>query len=414
MTTLKKPIAIETTFDVYTLTEQIGEGGAGRVFGGIDSGGQPVAVKVLTAVSADKRKRFKNETAFLLKNTHANIATVVDHGIGNSDPVKGPFYVMPRYGSNLRTRMKQGIAPKEVMPLFAQILDGVEAAHMMGVTHRDLKPENILLTNDGKRSVVADFGVASFTADLLHTLVDTKPTTKLANFQYAAPEQRSPGQRVSQSADIYALGLMLNELFTGIVPQGTDYKTIRPVTEEFGFLDPVIAQMINQDPAARPQSIADVKGHIQKHHFDMVTRQKLSTLQKVVIPAGKVDDPLAFEPPKLIAAHWAEGTLHLTLDRPVNQRWVGALQTMGNYSSVMGIPPSAFRFDGANVTVNVRDTDAQNLINFFKEWLPKATTRLHHMLEQEALARKQELQRQLKVQLEAEQRSLAINRTLKI
>jgi len=95
MTKLKSPVDIETAFATYKLIELLGEGGAGRVYGGVDSDGSSIAVKVLTSGGNEKRRRFKNETYFLLRNRHQNIVTVLDHGIAASADIKGPFYVIP-------------------------------------------------------------------------------------------------------------------------------------------------------------------------------------------------------------------------------------------------------------------------------------------------------------------------------
>lgn len=132
MTKLKKPVTFETTFGIYTIDEQLGEGGAGRVYGGVGADGTPVAVKVLAEdrASADKRRRFKNEIAFLARNKHRNIVTVTDHGVARGGPIEGLFYVMQRYQRSLRQLMRDRISPEKVLPLFSQILDGVEAAHM--------------------------------------------------------------------------------------------------------------------------------------------------------------------------------------------------------------------------------------------------------------------------------------------
>jgi serine/threonine protein kinase len=78
---LKSPVTLETAFGVYTLTEKLGEGGSGRVYGGKSSDEKLVAVKVLGQVDTDKRKRFKNEIAFQMRNAHENIVTVSDHGL---------------------------------------------------------------------------------------------------------------------------------------------------------------------------------------------------------------------------------------------------------------------------------------------------------------------------------------------
>ncbi len=193
MTKLKTPISFETTFGTYVVDELLGEGGAGRVYGGLGIDQKPIALKILAQdkTTSDKRRRFKNEIVFLAKNKHLNIVTVIDHGISSSGEVTGPFYVMRRYDSNLRYIIHSGIPHSQVLPLFSQVLDGVEAAHLQGVVHRDLKPENILYDKESNALAIADFGTARFTEDLLATTVETGPAQRLANFQYAAPEQRA-------------------------------------------------------------------------------------------------------------------------------------------------------------------------------------------------------------------------------
>ena len=146
MPRLRNPLYFETAFGTYTADEIIGEGGAGRVYAAVATDGSPVAVKLLSEIlrSSEKRNRFKNEVAFLARNRHRNIVPVIDHGLLKSSDASSPFYVMPRYDSSLRQMMRQGIKVDQVMPLFAQLLDGVEAAHLQGVIHRDIKPENVL------------------------------------------------------------------------------------------------------------------------------------------------------------------------------------------------------------------------------------------------------------------------------
>ena len=189
------PKQIETAFGLYEVTEVLGEGGAGKVYLGIGPDGTEVAIKVLSAdrVSADKRRRFKNEIFFLSRNRHPNIVTVLDHGVIREETGSQPFYVMPRYASSLRAVMKEGIPSNQVLPIFSQILDGVEAAHLQNVVHRDLKPENVLFDPNGSKVAISDFGAARFTEDLMLTIVETAPHQRLANFQYAAPEQRVAG-----------------------------------------------------------------------------------------------------------------------------------------------------------------------------------------------------------------------------
>jgi len=416
MAKLKKPIEFETTFGTYVVDELIGQGGAGRVYGGIGLERNPIALKVLAEdqTSSDKRKRFKNETAFLIRNKHSNIVTVTDHGIARGGEVNGLFYVMRRYDGSLRDLMRAGVEPDRVLPLFSQILDGVEAAHLQGVVHRDLKPENILYSRGTNSLAIADFGIASFTEDTLVTLVETGPAQRLANFQYAAPEQRTSGKVIQATADIYALGLIVNEMVTGTVPHGTDYRTIEQVSKNLGFLDPIVAKMLRQAPEERPTSILSLKELIQRHKAEAVALQRLSNIEGTVIKQTEIDEPLAEEPPRLAAFDWNQGKLTLTLDRPINEAWHRALLEMGAYSLVMGKPPGAFTFNGNRAFIDAQEYELQSIIDNFKTWLPQATRRLKQTLQENA--RRQEAHRleKLRSERQAEEQRLRVLKSIKI
>jgi serine/threonine protein kinase len=412
MSKLSAPVTLQTAFGEYVVDEQLGEGGAGRVYGGVDGTGGPVAIKVLTQTSTDKRGRFKNEIAFLMRTRHDNVVAVIDHGFCAKGTISGPFYVMGRYAGSLRDLMRKKIAPVQVMPFFSQVLDGAECAHLLGMVHRDIKPENVLHENN--TLAVADFGIASFTEDQLATLVETMPGQRLANFQYAAPEQRVSGRKATVAADIYALGLILNEMFTGAVPQGTDYLLIGTAAKEFDFLDGIVAQMIKQNPNERPDSIARVKTLIQKYHAEALTLQKLSKIDGTVIKVNEIDEPLSQEPPVLIGVNWNDGTLHLTLDRSVNQQWVNALASMGSYASVLGVGPEMFRFSNNTAVVVAQESDAQQVIDYFKNWLPQATQVLRQQLLADARQEEQARREALPREREAEERRLRVNRNLRV
>ena len=416
MPKLKNAISFETTFGTYVVDELIGEGGAGRVFGGVDHDRSPIALKILAnaRASTDKRRRFKNEIAFLSQNKHANIVAVIDHGIARSGEIDGPFYVMRRYDSNLRDIIKVGIQPDAVLALFLQMLDGVEAAHLKNVVHRDLKPENILHDKKSGTLAIADFGIARFTEDILATVVETGPNQRLANFQYAAPEQRTAGQQVGVTADIYALGLMLNEMFTGVVPHGTQFRTISQVSGEMAFLDAIVSKMLSQSPTDRPSSISELKQLIQKHRAEAVSLQKISQIDGTVVKTSDVDSPLALNSPRLINADWNRGHLTLTLDRPVTPEWVQALQRMGSYSSVMGKPPQVFSFNETRATVQASEHEVQAIIDNFKMWLPQASSVLKVQLQAQAQKQEADARESLRREKQAEEQRLRVMQKIRI
>jgi serine/threonine protein kinase len=408
---LNKPITFTTTFATYTATHIIGEGGSGCIFEAIDDLGNTYAIKRLEPAKAtrEKVKRFKNEVQFCLKNQHPHILTIVEHGVFIKGESNSPFYVMPRYDGSLRDLLKAGIPFGKVLNYFAQILDGVEAAHFHGVVHRDLKPENILYATDNDCLVIADFGIAHFQEDELYTAVKTKDTTRLANFQYAAPEQRSHGAEQDQRADIYALGLILNEMFTGAIPSGTGYKTIANVAADYEYLDSIVEEMLRQSPKERFDSIEKIKNQLIGRQNEFITRQKLSELKDTVVPVTELDDPLIADPPRLVNVDWDRGVLTLFLQRPVNEKWIWALQNMGSYTSILGKGPSAFKIHGDKALIAADEHEAQKVVEYFKDWLPRANRvyeeRVRSEKKEAEEKRRKELERQIKEQ-ETRQRIL--------
>ena len=178
-----------TAFNSYAINRVIGEGGAGCVFEATDSNGAVVAIKRLDyrQLTNERVKRFKNETHFCLRNQHKNLITVQDYGVTDLNGKNCPFYVMPLYRETLRTLIRDKIDPSQVVELFVQMLDGVEAAHLQNVWHRDLKPENVLFDRNSHTLVIADFGIARFIKEVLYTLVETRPTTRLSQFPIYSP-----------------------------------------------------------------------------------------------------------------------------------------------------------------------------------------------------------------------------------
>lgn len=365
MARIKLP-TFHTTFGNYTATEIIDEGGAGRVYRVEDDSGQALAVKLLDAdkTTSEKLRRFKNELFFCLKNEHPNIISIFDHGVLISDTRNSPFYVMPLFDRSLRSLITAGLIPEEVLGYFGQLLDGVEAAHFKKVVHRDLKPENILLDSKARRLVVADFGIAQFQEEALYISVETSANTRLANFQYAAPEQRNRGLTVDWHADIFALGLMLNEMYTREVPWGTSYKTITSVAPEYGYLDDIVSNMLRQSPQERPNSIEIVKQQLIGHKQEFIIRQRLSGLKKAVIPVTDIDDPLVLDPPRLVNFDYDSDLLTLFFQQPVNEKWIWALNNMGSHESFMRKGPGDFEISRDHARIRAEERQVQQIINY--------------------------------------------------
>jgi serine/threonine protein kinase len=408
---MKKPKKVSTTFAVYTPKDCIGEGGSGVVYSATEDNGELVAIKVLDPgkVTKEKLKRFENEYRFCSRNKHPNIITVLDHGLTDE---QAPFFVMPLYRGSIRGLIGK-LSPREALTVFEKILDGVEAAHKQGVTHRDLKPENILSNGAGAELVVADFGIAEFEEEEIFTAVETKDGTRLANFQYAAPEQRTRGRKVDKRADIYALGLILNELFTTEPAYGTNFKTIASVTDEHPYLDVLVDKMLQQDPASRYNDINEIKKELIARGEAHISIQKLSKLKDTVIPTTEVDDPLIIDPVKIVDVDWENNTLSIKFNHQINLDWIRSLQHIGSHNALIGMGPHNFQFSGNVAKISANAIDVQQVINYFKEWLPRANSIYRDKVKQDLKAAEEKQREELRQRIQQEEERANVKRNLK-
>ncbi len=374
----------ETAFETYTVVRQVGSGGSGVVFLVKTSDGQDLALKVLdrSKTPRQKVKRFQNEIQFCQRQASERIVRVLDYG---QAPDGSIFYVMPYYASTLRDLIKKQLPMGERLPLYVQVLDSVEAAHLLGVCHRDIKPENVLYDSATKRIVLADFGIARFTEDELLTIVETGPTERLANFAYAAPEQRIAGKTVGQPADIYALGLILNEMFTGEIPQGTGFRRIRDTAPDFAYLDELVDMMVQQRPEQRIQSVARVKQELIGRGNNFVNLQKLELLKKQVMPESEVSDPIIADPIRVVeTVDWSvsKSTLTLRLNQAINAKWEQCFRFRAtSYSTTFS--HANISFNGDRVFIRVDEHFLPQGIQYLQQYIPTANEEYATQVKQE-------------------------------
>jgi hypothetical protein len=246
----------------YRLVALLGRGGMGEVYRADDlTLDQPVALKFLPAgVAADPARlaQFHNELRIARQVSHKNVCRLYD--LGEAD---GRRFITMEYvdGEDLAALLRRiGRLPQDkAVEIARQLCAGLAAAHERGVLHRDLKPANVMLDGDGNVRI-ADFGLAiadSASADAGHA----------GTPQYMAPEQLA-GRPASVKSDLYALGLVLFEIFTG--RRAYDAKTLQDLKQlhESGTittpssvvrdLDPAIERVIlrclERDPTQRAAS----------------------------------------------------------------------------------------------------------------------------------------------------------------
>lgn len=386
----------ETATNTYAEEGQLGQGGAGIVYSVIDSGGHRFALKCLSATKSLKRRRFKNELSFCQQEQHRNIIQVVDAGVVVGKETL-PFYVMPMYDCTLRTLIKNGIQHDRVLLLFDQVLSGVEAAHLKGVFHRDLKPENILYDRAADRLVVADFGVAHFEEDELLTAVETKDHERLANFTYAAPEQRIRSQAVDHRADIFALGLILNEMFTGTLPLGTGYPLIATDAPNHAYLDELVERMILHSPADRPPSLGDVKKELLRRGNEFVALQRVDAARRAVVPAFDPDDPLQGRDVQITAGDvdYESGFLKVGLEPTPPAKWWQAMAQIGEFSWIGDARPQNVGFANGKAILPTTVGSADQVFIMFRGWVDSANKKYRENLAKEARLKKQQALEQL-------------------
>jgi serine/threonine protein kinase len=267
----------------YKVTDQIGEGGMGSVFRGIDIMlEREVAIKMLRPELSRQPhivERFRSEAVTLAKLNHPNIATLYSFLRQGED-----FFMVMEFvrGETLDSLIgKVGAMPWErAVALFSQALEGIEHAHKMGIVHRDIKPANMMLTETGSIKVM-DFGIAR----VLGTNRLTKTGHLIGTVEYMSPEQVR-GEETDARSDIYSLGILLYEMLTGRVPfnSSSEYELMRSHIEEApkppGTFAPQIPLVVEQaimralakKPEARQRSANEFRLMLPQVDEDEVTK----------------------------------------------------------------------------------------------------------------------------------------------
>jgi serine/threonine protein kinase len=315
----------------YEILDELGRGGMGVVYKARDrETGELIAVKLLKPeIAADPTsvERFKNELRLARKITHKHVCRIYEFNRADDtayismELVQGESLhsVLSRFGT---LSFRKGIE------IARQICAGLREAHAQGIVHRDLKPQNIMLDTGGNAKIM-DFGIAK--------TVDAGTTTTLivGTPPYMAPEQ-AEGKPVDRRADVYALGLILYEIFTGSAAFSGDTPLtvlMRQVREQAvaprkleptipDWLEQVILKCLEKDPAKRFQSVDELEA-------------SLTTPSKTLLP--KVGDYIHTRQVRvgiLTAVAAAAMILALVAGFFIGRKWSPAPAAMHHRSSV--------------------------------------------------------------------------------
>ncbi|HEY8318858.1 MAG TPA: GAF domain-containing serine/threonine-protein kinase [Amnibacterium sp.] len=236
----------------YRMGAIIGRGGASAVYRARDLLlGRDVAVKVFStrAVDAEDLRAQEGEARILAGFNHPGLVTLLDAGVDLTDPAAPQVFLVMELVPNadLRERLRRGALDAfEVTYLGWDLLDALDYVHERGIIHRDLKPANVLLIearNRPPRGKLADFGIAVLRG---HSS-DDEPETTTGTAAYLSPEQVEGGG-ITPATDIYSLGLVLLEAYSG------------RVTFPGGVLESAFARLDEDPPipAEMPDDLAEV------------------------------------------------------------------------------------------------------------------------------------------------------------
>ena len=236
----------------YTIEGVLGEGGFGTVYAARQD--EPVrrrvALKILKA-GMDTHQvvaRFEQERQALAILDHPGIARVFDAG---ATPEGRPYFAMELVEGEPIDRYCRANLPSldARLDLLVQICSAVQHAHTKGLIHRDIKPGNVLVSmQDGApRARVIDFGIAKATqASLTDKSLQTELHQLMGTPQYMSPEQAEGSADIDTRTDVYALGVLLYELLTGVTPFAAEQVRAAGLDE--------LRRMIREDDPVRPST----------------------------------------------------------------------------------------------------------------------------------------------------------------
>lgn len=275
----------------YILGEEIGAGASARVFSAQDQAGNQVALKIMLNHAEASRQdrehlsaRFLQEGKTLARLSHAHIPRIVEIGEWQGSPAIAMELIQ---GRKLYTYIQNQPSLKDVVLRMAEIADALHYAHTQGVVHRDIKPDNILIS-DKSGAWLMDFGVARQEESVLKTI----DGTMLGTIAYMAPEQLYDSSKADARSDIYSLGVLMYELFTGQLPFDGESPTA------------VILKVFNSEPTP-PRQVAPhlpasleslIMSCLQKDAGERVqtARQIFYALRNIAVELGE-SDKMAFD-----------------------------------------------------------------------------------------------------------------------
>jgi eukaryotic-like serine/threonine-protein kinase len=276
----------------YRLERVVGRGGMGEVYEAVQlSLGRKVAVKLLNPELAKDEQfvgRFEKEGAALAALHHPSIVSIVDKGRTEST-----YYLVMEFvqGRSMRERMRDpDLDDLTRLRMIGQVTKALEYAHQRGVVHRDIKPENILFDEQaGDIAKVTDFGLAGLDPAVWKDQNLTGTHVAMGTMHYMAPEQKVDARKADHRADLYAMGVVLYELFVGEVPQGNFLPLSQRKPGADRRLDAIVSRCLKPSPEDRYQSATELLHDLEPllPAMSMISSPKMKPLDRALMSLRK-------------------------------------------------------------------------------------------------------------------------------
>jgi serine/threonine protein kinase/nucleoside phosphorylase len=261
----------------WLIESKIGQGGMAEIFLAHDIAlNRQIAIKILSdELCRDKKfiERFEREAKLTAKLDHPNIVPI--HAVGHFGA--RPFIVMKfLQGAPLKIRIREsptGMLIADILPILKQLCSGLSRIHNQGIVHRDIKSANIYLSGNGHVTIL-DFGIFQ---DTREKQVLTRTDALMGTPHYMTPEQ-AKGKTIDARTDLYALGCIIFEMFTGHLPfnGGTNFEILeahvhkpppnlcderKDVPSSVGK---IVQKMLAKKPEDRYQTAEELYGALEK------------------------------------------------------------------------------------------------------------------------------------------------------
>ncbi|GLS90370.1 hypothetical protein GCM10007916_14370 [Psychromonas marina] len=296
---LKNLSYLPTDIGDFEFVKSLGEGGNSFVFH-FKKGEKDFAIKFLKKAESSKLNRFKDEYFCASQiPSHNNIVQAYHFDKVTVDSDEYFIIIMKYYQGTLRTEdngseTNYDSQSEKAWELFISLANGLSHLHSHQIIHRDLKPQNVFFDESINEYVIGDLGIAHFSDEVFERESKTKPTERMANFGFSAPEQIDSKEAVQASCDIYSLGQVIYWYLTGKTIRGLDMEALANSNspENLKYLDRIVKKCLINDASKRFQSISEISEYLKElknppkhdywpelHKFDDAIRKSLPKIK---------------------------------------------------------------------------------------------------------------------------------------